>query len=54
MSDNLFNKLDEIENKIILLIMEYEKLMIEYENNCKLLDKFIPKVGQKRKRWQTI
>ena len=49
--DKLTNKLDEINTRIIYIMIQYNKLMMEYENNNKNFT--IPKVGQKRKRWQS-
>lgn len=50
MSDKILDTLDEIEKKVIILIIKYNKLIVDYDNNCKILDKYVPKVGQKRKR----
>jgi len=45
-------ELNNIQEKLDELKLAYIKLLIQHNNNLKLLDKLQPKVGKKRKFWQ--
>lgn len=52
--NSLNRRLELIEQQFFIITEKYMLLKMEYEKNCLELDRFIPKIGKKRKRWQAF